>query len=397
MDPTQPGGQQPQQPDGQGGQPQPWGGPPPFQPQPPSGQPHPAYQPYQQFPPYPVPPVTPPVNGFAVASLVTGIVCCLPPLGLFLGLTAFSQIKKKRHRGRGLAVAGTVLSAVSTLVVALAIMSGAAGDAWTGFRKSMDEASRYRAVADLNRGDCFNLPAGGAPEEGDSTEEVEVVDCEEPHEAEVSGTFELTGYRPYPGDSVLEPVVERRCEDIEFAYAMDFWEVPDTVEPSYLVPTPDSWKLGDREVTCAFSTVEGDRITGSVRSDATSLNQDQKVYLKAEGEVFRAGFEEPEKRFSEAPDSNRAWAKVMSTAYADMGRMLRKHTWPTDAAKSVTKRTDEFDRVSAEWDKATRAEDEATFLEHVSRAAGALDSGTEISIREALDLQTTRPDWVAGP
>ncbi|MFI6285237.1 DUF4190 domain-containing protein [Streptomyces sp. NPDC051018] len=386
MDPAQPGGQQPQQPGGQQ----------PFPPQPvPPGQPHPAYQPYQQFPqyqqfpPYPIPPVAPPVNGFSIASLVSGIVCCLPPLGLVLGLVAFSQIKKKNQRGKGLAVAGTVLSAIATLLVTVGLLSGAAGDLWNGFKDGVNEAARSRPVTDLRQGDCFNAPGSGEPKE--ETYQVEIVTCEDPHEAEVSGTFQLTAYDRYPGEAVLGPVAERRCEDIEFSYAMDPWEIPATVEPYYYLPTPEGWKLGDRGVTCGFGTVKGDRTRGSVRRDESDLDGHQLAYLKAETGVVRTAFEQPEDDFPQAANAYRAWARVTSGALTEGADALRTYGFAPGPAELAAQRAGEFDQAARNWDKAAAAEDEDTFWDHVLAAEEALDVRTETAIRKLLDLKSTPP------
>ena len=47
-----------------------------------------------------------PVNGVAIASLVLGLLCFLPAVGLILGIIALVQIKKRGERGKGLAIAG---------------------------------------------------------------------------------------------------------------------------------------------------------------------------------------------------------------------------------------------------------------------------------------------------
>ncbi|MFF0449383.1 DUF4190 domain-containing protein [Streptomyces sp. NPDC004609] len=380
MDPSQQGGPQPQHPGGQ----QPF--PPPSAP---PGQAHPAYRPYQQFPQYPQPPAVRPVNGFSVASLVSGIVCCLPPLGLVLGLVALSQIKKKGQRGKGLAVAGTALSVIATVLVTVALAGGVAGEVWDGVKDGVNDAARSRPASELRKGDCFNAPSGGGLE--DEISRVVIVTCENPHEGEVSGTFELTGYDRYPGESVLAPVAERRCEDIEFSYAMDPWEIPGTVEPYYYLPTPEGWKLGDREVNCGLATSNGDRTSGSVRRDATDLDAHQIAYLKAETGVLRTTFDQPEEEFPQAVNAYRAWARLTSTALAEGADTLRAHGFATDTVELAAQRAGEFDRAADDWDKAAGAKDENTFWDHALAAEEALDPRTETALRKILDLKTTPP------
>jgi peptidyl-prolyl cis-trans isomerase B (cyclophilin B) len=86
------------------------------------------------YPPYPGPPVPPgPYGGYpgypayypppretnvlAVVSLVAAL--CLPPAGIVTGHIALTQIKRTGADGRGLAIAGLVLSYVFTILIVL--------------------------------------------------------------------------------------------------------------------------------------------------------------------------------------------------------------------------------------------------------------------------------------
>jgi hypothetical protein len=83
-------------------------------------------------------PPTPPrkTNGFAIAGLICGILsvtlcfCCggIPfnILGLIFSIIALLQIieNPQLHGGRGLAIAGIILSAVSLLILLFSMMSG---------------------------------------------------------------------------------------------------------------------------------------------------------------------------------------------------------------------------------------------------------------------------------
>ncbi len=72
--------------------------------------PHDQRQPYPPGYGYPggYPPANRPTNGLAVASLVCAFV--LAPLGVVFGHISLSQIKKTGEQGRGLAIAGLVIS-----------------------------------------------------------------------------------------------------------------------------------------------------------------------------------------------------------------------------------------------------------------------------------------------
>jgi hypothetical protein len=94
-----PYGQQPYGPYGQ----QPYG---------PYGQQPYGQQPYgQQYPGYGYPQPTTGTNGLAIASLILAFLCSLA--GLVCGIIALNQIRNRPQAGRGLAIAGIVVSCIS--------------------------------------------------------------------------------------------------------------------------------------------------------------------------------------------------------------------------------------------------------------------------------------------
>ncbi len=330
------------------------------------------------------------MNGLSVAALVLGIVCCLPPLGLVLGVIALSQIKKRGERGKGMAVAGVVLSSISTLLVALALATGGVGEVWDGFKEGVDEASRSRSILDLRKGDCYNLP--GSVQLESETTAVEIVDCAGRHDAEVAGTFKVTGYDSYPGEDRLDVVAEKRCVEINDAYSMDYWALPKEAETYYYLPTRQSWRLGDHAVTCSFASAKDSvKLQGSVRRDASNLDAHQLAYLKAEMAAFAAEAGEPVGEFVAEPDAHRAWARSTSLALGVQAQNLRAHAWEADTAAPAAARAKEYDQARVHWDKAARAKDEDAFWDHVYDAQGALAEKTEISVRGPLGLAVIPP------
>ncbi|MEO3975971.1 DUF4190 domain-containing protein [Streptomyces sp. CAU 1734] len=375
MDPTQPGGPEPhgRQPD---------------QSQP---QQHPAYQAYQQFPGYPVPPPKVPVNGLSIASLVTGIVCCGPPIGLILGVVALRQIKRKGQRGRGMAIAGIAVSAVSTLLLTLFLVSGAAGDAWDEFEKNVDEVASTRFVEDLDKGDCYNVPGKGTG--AAETVDIQIVDCAKKHEAEVTGTFTITGFDKYPGTAEVESISEKRCAVISDAYSLDSWDIPADIEYYDYLPTREGWALGDRQVTCGFAMTDGRPTTGSVRKDATTLDTHQLLFLQAEAAADGTAILQPE---DEDFDANKkkfqSWARDSSEVYAEHAAALKAHKWPTAAAAAAGRRAEEFRGMSDHLDKAARAKDGDIFWTNVADGYELLRDSTAIAVRGPLDLVTVPPE-----
>lgn len=102
--------------------------------QPPGGYPGMPYPPnYGQYGPGPYgygagaygPP--PGTSGMAIASLVLGICgffCVTPLIGLGLGIAALVQTSKTRQPGRGMALAGVILSVVWILLGVLLVATG---------------------------------------------------------------------------------------------------------------------------------------------------------------------------------------------------------------------------------------------------------------------------------
>ncbi|MEU5220302.1 DUF4190 domain-containing protein [Streptomyces sp. NPDC020807] len=373
MEPTPP--QQPQQPQ-QGGWPAPQA-------------PGPYTSPGMPYAPgpYGVPPRRT-TNGLAVGSFVTGLVCCLPPLGLILGLFALPQIKKKGQAGKGLAITGIVLSAVSCLLVALGFATGAFGAIADEFEEGLDEAARTRSTFSLRTGQCFDDNGGPG---ADYSTDVEVLDCDEPHRGEVSGSFRITGHDGWPGEKAIFQQADERCDEIGFAYAMDSWAIPGELWISYYYPTDDSWRDGDRTVTCTFAS-DKKPVTGSVRADETTLTADQLAFLKALNPVEEVGSREPEEDPDEDFEGNRAWSAEMLTAIDGARAGLDAQSWPGASTGPVAALGKELDEASTVWRKLASAADAEAYWEAYDTAWEALPEDLGADARTGLGLTDTLPE-----
>lgn len=259
-------------------------------PQHPAAQPQSPYgQPYGQ-PPFDQPPYgqqqppygqqQPPTNGFAVASLVLGLVA---PLGAFVlsvifGLVAFRQIKRYGQRGIGLAIGGLVatgawllvtgvgatvvtqrdtdpISAPTTPPVETTVPAETTAPAPSDSPAETVEADLVGANS-LVPGDCIQDLAN----DGGTVERLPVVPCEAEHEAEVYATFDVPD-----GDWPGEDVVTEQSQDGCAERLASFPEADDDPETTafYLFPTEASWADGDRKVICMAFYRDGPR-TGSI-------------------------------------------------------------------------------------------------------------------------------------
>ncbi|MFG2604425.1 DUF4190 domain-containing protein [Streptomyces sp. NPDC048514] len=326
-----------------------------------------------------------PVSGLAIASLVLGVLCFLPGVGLVLGLVALHRIRRRGERGEGLAVGGAVLSGIGLLLWALLFATGGAAGFWQGVR----DGARDRASVSPARGECFDDPGGSLSGE---TYDLDTVPCAGEHDGEVFASFELTGGR-YPGEGTVTRVADERCRGLRDGYAMDAWAVPADVDVYYLTPTAHSWAAGDHEVTCVFgSTTEGGDLTGSLRNDETVLDADQVAYLKAAHLLNAALDTVPDAEYEEDDlPGHKAWAGRVSAALAGQARTLRAHEWPARARGPVTALTARLDKARAQWARAAAAGNADAFYERYGTAVKLVEPRQAVTARKALRLVTAPP------
>ncbi|OEJ97951.1 hypothetical protein J116_008925 [Streptomyces thermolilacinus SPC6] len=328
-------------------------------------------------------------SGLAIASLVTGVVCLVPPLGLVLGAIALASIKRKGQSGKGLAVAGMVLSLISTLLVAVGFATGAFKDLADGARKVREDVASTNSAFSLRTGDCFNQPGGAVTEKEVMT--VKSVDCAKPHDAEVTGAFQLSGDGAFPGLPAIERQADERCMKIGEQYSLDSWAVPDNAVTYYYLPTEQSWReLKDRTVTCAFAAEKG-TLTGSLRADATTLDADQVAYLKAMNALDAALIAAPEADPEKDLAANVTWAGTVDQAIEGTIARLKGHTFPGASAEPVADVVKELEKAREHWEKAARSPDADTFWTHYEPGWDALPLDLGKDARAALKLSTKAP------
>lgn len=375
----------PQYPPPQGQYPQP------PQPQYPQGPYPPQLHPGVWGTPYGASPRQAPFNGVAIAAFVLGALCFVPALGLVLGVIALVQIRKRGERGQGFAVAGSVLSCVGLALWAVSLSTGAAADFWDGFRDgARDEGTAYA----LMKGECFTTPGGSLR---GVTYDVEQVPCQEEHDGEVFASFELPG-GAFPGDGEITRAADERCYALQDAYAMDRWVLEAEVDVYYLTPTSESWRTGDREVTCLFgNTDERGTLTGSLRNDGTTLESDQYTYLLGEGHLNRAMDEVPEAETVEDDlPAYRVWAGQVSEGLGDEIELLDGYGWSTDAEQPVADLVQDLEAAREEWGLAAKATDIDAYYEHYGKGYDLVVADTTVTARKALGLDVTSPDYLDG-
>ncbi|WP_158822116.1 DUF4190 domain-containing protein [Streptomyces sp. NRRL F-5727] len=335
--------------------------------------------------PYVPPPPAITTNGLAIGSLVSGIVCCLPPLGLVLGIFSLRQIKKRGQGGKGLAIAGTVLSSISTLLVLVGLISGQLQVAVREFGEGMREAASARSPVELRTGECFVDDSSGDR----YTRGVRVVDCAASHDGEITGRFEVTAFDRWPGEKELERIGEERCDAMAAAYAMDTWSLDADVMSLYYFPDRASWRGGERRIACGLG---GERRTkGSLRSDRTTLTPDQLAFLTQVNPVEDAVYQEPEDDPEDDLEANRAWAADVRAAVDSARSGLKDRVWEKEARAPMGAYLATLDAASKQWAKLAEAKNAGTFWKEYDRAWELLPEGGSAGVRKALDLTDTPP------
>ncbi|MDP6605112.1 MAG: septum formation family protein [Dehalococcoidia bacterium] len=180
----------------------------------------------------------------------------------------------------GLASAAVTSPALLLVVLLLAAACGSGGDGSptpTGITSGTAETTRGTPtsgdappagttrpqarpipVALLQPGDCFSLLAPLA-----QVREALVVDCVEPHDAELFFTARIEGDR-YPGENAVATFAQQQCLGAFEAYVGVPYD-DSAVYADFFPLTAATWATGDHEVRCVLFFPESGPITGSLR------------------------------------------------------------------------------------------------------------------------------------
>ena len=215
-------------------------------PAPPNQPPRPG--PYPPPPPpspgaYPPPPYYPPPQGpyapqaqgtnwWAVISLIFGVLGGVL-ISVVCGIVGLNRAKKGQG-GRGMAIAGLVLSGLWVLgIVAL-----------VAFLLIFDKGTV--SATDVKAGDCLKeLPASGL------VITVDTAPCGEPHTGEIFSVMTMPE-GDFPGQFAIEEY-QNKCGPELAKYSPEAADDPE-VGLFVLYPSEDSWGQGDRSVTCIATT-----------------------------------------------------------------------------------------------------------------------------------------------
>ncbi|MFD6229504.1 DUF4190 domain-containing protein [Streptomyces sp. NPDC060232] len=340
-------------------------------------------------PPLGLGPQPPALNGFALASLLAGLLC-FPPLGIAFGIAALVQIAKKGDRGKALAVTGLVLSVVMTGVMVFAVgrLTVAVDGRLDGLSEYTEVEGELRDISELKAGDCFNVPGGDLFDERPL---VYAVDCSRVHHAEV--TASSTVGAADPDSTEADRAAEDACWKAQDEYAMDTWALPEFAEMFYFAPSRESWSQGDRMLLCVIGTTE-EEWRGSLRRDAGMLKPEQAAFLRAANGVEFVMSRPPEEDVDDALRKHQAWALEMHAALGEEAKVLQRDAARPGLETVVPVQLKEIEVARAAWQRASQARTGAEFDRLWDRARAAMSLETEKALRGAYGLSTRIPQWL---
>ncbi|MET0564878.1 MAG: septum formation family protein [Acidimicrobiia bacterium] len=120
-------------------------------------------------------------------------------------------------------------------------------------------------VFELAVGDCFDdgdLSLGELEEVG----EVPLVECSEPHDNEVYAIVAVDG-EVFPGEQAIQTRADESCLDAFDPFVGLDYE-SSALDFGWLVPTADSWELGDRVVACFVYRLDLEKVSGTLQGSS---------------------------------------------------------------------------------------------------------------------------------
>jgi hypothetical protein len=174
----------------------------------------------------------------AILALVFGIVA-FTPISIVLGIVALVQIPKNHQKGKGLAIAGIVISVLWVAgFVALLVAIGPT-------EPERDASGQVTATTDtrpdkLRVGDCVSSLKEG------EVKDVQIAPCGGPNGGKVFAVFDMPKGK-WPGLSGVQAAAEKGCTD---RYVASKQQADKPSDVFYFHPVESGWALGDRGVVC---------------------------------------------------------------------------------------------------------------------------------------------------
>jgi len=118
----------------------------------------------------------------------------------------------------------------------------------------------------LKVGDCFNY-SEGVDANGDTVQQIDTVDCSQPHSDEVFSVFVYPNASGFPGYEAIGTVQQSQCEADFAAYVGTTWD-KSSYTINYEAPDEQTWNGGDHTIRCLIEDGSGAQTTGSAHGTA---------------------------------------------------------------------------------------------------------------------------------
>jgi hypothetical protein len=242
-------------------------------------------------------------DGFAVASLllgVFGITIIGAILSINFGIMALRRVRRTGQPGRGMAIAGLILSAIWLLVGTFFVLGAgkgpsqpsasggpssgpsslSSGPSSSGGGSSSPTANPSSSASPgssarpgaastnvfaLHPGQCFQNPPASQTELGVTY--VAVVSCTKPHNAQAFVQFTLTG-TSWPGTNAVQRQADSGCHD-RIKGNVESSKIKSSMSLRYLYPLESSWASGHRTITCLIVNSTSDLKTSLLKANPT--------------------------------------------------------------------------------------------------------------------------------
>jgi hypothetical protein len=158
-------------------------------------------------------------------------------------------------KGKGFAIAGVCLGGLS-------VVGGIA--LWVALASSGLFNGHLTSYADLQAGDCINLPSG-------IVQVFHTLPCDQAHDREVVGVVvdPSPSGAPFPGTTALKAEAGQ-CSGQLANYIGAFPINVTRPTLTYLYPQQLRWNTGERHIVCLVGHSDGSKLTAAIRSSGTA-------------------------------------------------------------------------------------------------------------------------------
>ncbi|MGI8433395.1 MAG: septum formation family protein [Nocardioidaceae bacterium] len=199
------------------------------------------------------------LSGFALAALLVAIL--LPLVGLFiaipLAIVALVKIAKSAQTGKGLAIAGIIISVLWWIAFVVVVLFVAKDTAKRDSAGQISETGRID-FGDVRVGDCMQGDGIGQDNARLNTFDLKGVPCTDAHDAETAAIVDVPGGE-YPGEDALKQQAKRSCPRLAMGY---LGGADRSLSLFYLYPDDNIWGTdGGHHVLCFVVNANGSDLT----------------------------------------------------------------------------------------------------------------------------------------